>query len=80
MANTCSDCLLYQGTREKCAAGYTYSSSASACSSFKGPASLFNGKKCGGCRLYKGTREKCGAGYTYSSSASACSSYAASPG
>ena len=80
MANTCGDCLLYQGTKEKCATGYKYTSATSACNSFKGPASLFNGKKCGGCRLYKGTQEKCATGYKYTFSTGACSSYAPNPG
>ena len=81
MANTCGDCLLYKGTKEKCVEGYASNSSSSACSSsFKGPASLFSGKICGGCRLYKGRKEKCSAGYASNSSSSACSSYAANPG
>ena len=80
MANKCGDCLMYQGTREKCPEGRTSSSTSSACSAFKGPASLFSGKKCGGCRLYKGTRVKCSAGRTSISASSACSSYAANPG
>jgi len=80
MANTCGDCLLYQGSREKCSAGRMNGSSAPACGSFKGPASLFSDKKCGGCRLYQGNKEKCSAGRINGSSAPACGSYAASPG
>ena len=82
MANKCGECLLYQGPKEKCPAGYQSPATSSAPSScFKGPASLFSGKKCGGCRLYKGPKEKCTAGYqspSISSAPSGC--YSPSPG
>jgi hypothetical protein len=80
MANTCGDCLLYQGSSVKCVAKYAYPSSHSACDNFKGPASFFNRKCCGGCRLYQGSSVKCVAKYAYPSSHSACNSYAANPG
>ena len=61
---TCGDCELFQGASTKCDAGRGgLTSNRNACSdSFKGPASLFDGKKCGGCRLFAGINTKCGAG------------------
>jgi hypothetical protein len=80
MANTCGGCLMYQGSREKCGEGRTLAGTTPACSNFKGPASLFSGKKCGGCRLYKGSKVKCGEGRTLAGITPACSSYAPNPG
>ena len=80
MATTCGDCLLFQGPRETCAGGKNRSGSSPSCAMwFKGPASLFDGKRCGGCRLFKG-KEECGGGKSRSTTSPACNNYAPNPG
>ena len=80
MSNKCGDCGLFKGAKEKCGGGQNgRQSNTSAClSSFKGPASLFDGKKCGGFKLFEGANEKCGGGQNgRQTNTSAClSSYA----
>ena len=86
MANTCGECLLFEGSSRKCGSGTATTSSntiAKGCSSFKAPASTFDVKRCGGCRLFEGIGEKCGKGTATTSSntiAKGCSSYAPIPG
>ena len=86
MANTCGECLLFQGSGKKCDADKTTSSAnqmAKSCGSFKAPASYFDNDRCGGCRLFEGASNKCGQNRSTSSSngmAKSCPSYAPIPG
>jgi len=86
MANTCGDCQMFNGSNVKCDGGHVgriSSTNVGSCFSFKGPSSLFDGKKCGGCRLFEGLNIKCGGGHvgrTSSTNVGSCPSYTLIPG
>jgi hypothetical protein len=82
MANTCGQCLLFQGPSQKCGAGRSVNANSSTSSScFKGPASLFSSKVCGSCRLFQGPSQKCGGGRQFAANTPVISScYSPNPG
>jgi len=78
MVYTCGECKLFKGAGQACEVGIPsrHPGTTSCSNGFKGPASLFQGKRCGCCLLFEGPKKPCGGERTgRSSGSSVCTSY-----